>query len=91
MKATEAKLLQVLGNVSQFIIPIYRCTFAWRLSECQQLCAYAHRVCPNSLAVRQEGNCNVDLGVATLDDMPYALGLIRQSLERQLDNDEGMN
>jgi len=37
MKATEAKLLQVLGNVSQFIIPIYQRTYSWTLKECQQL------------------------------------------------------
>ena len=37
MKATEAKLLQILGNVSQFIIPIYQRTYSWTLKECQQL------------------------------------------------------
>ena len=37
------------------------------------------------------GNGDVELGVATLNEVPYALGLIRQSLERQLDNDEGIN
>ena len=39
MKATEAKLLQILGNVSQFIIPIYQRTYSWTLKECQQLWA----------------------------------------------------
>ena len=39
MKATEAKLLQILGAVSQFIIPIYRRTYSWTLKECQQLWA----------------------------------------------------
>ena len=39
MKATEAKLLQILGAVSQFIIPIYQRTYSWTLKECQQLCA----------------------------------------------------
>ena len=37
------------------------------------------------------GNGDVELGVATLNEVPYALGLIRQSLERQLDDQEGMN
>jgi len=37
MKATEAKLLQVLGDVSQFIIPIYQRTYSWTPKECQQL------------------------------------------------------
>jgi uncharacterized protein with ParB-like and HNH nuclease domain len=39
MKATEAKLLQILGNVSQFIIPIYQRTYSWTPKECQQLWA----------------------------------------------------
>jgi uncharacterized protein with ParB-like and HNH nuclease domain len=37
MKATEAKLLQILGAVSQFIIPIYQRTYSWTIKECQQL------------------------------------------------------
>ncbi len=39
MKATEAKLLQILGAVSQFIIPIHQRTYSWTLKECQQLWA----------------------------------------------------
>lgn len=39
MKATEAKLLQILGAVSQFIIPIDQRTTSWTLKECQQLWA----------------------------------------------------
>lgn len=39
MKATEAKLLQILGAVSQFIIPIYQRTYSWTLKECEQLWA----------------------------------------------------
>ncbi len=39
MKATEAKLLQILGAVSQFIIPIYQRTYSWTEKECQQLWA----------------------------------------------------
>jgi uncharacterized protein with ParB-like and HNH nuclease domain/predicted transport protein len=39
MKATKAKLLQILGAVSQFIIPIYQRTYSWTLKECQQLWA----------------------------------------------------
>jgi uncharacterized protein with ParB-like and HNH nuclease domain len=37
MKATEAKLLEILRNVSQFIIPIYQCTYSWTIKECQEL------------------------------------------------------
>ena len=39
MKATEAKLLQILGAVSQFIIPIYQRTYSWTQKECAQLWA----------------------------------------------------
>ena len=39
MKATEAKLLQILSAVSQFIIPIYQRTYSWTLKGCQQLWA----------------------------------------------------
>ncbi|MFM7269402.1 MAG: DUF262 domain-containing protein [Cyanobium sp.] len=39
MKATQAKLLQILSAVSQFIIPIYQRTTSWTLKECQQLWA----------------------------------------------------
>ena len=91
MKATEAKPLQVLGNVSQFIGPIYQRTYSWTLSECQQLWAYSQSVCPNPLGIGYQGNGDLELGIATLNEVPYALGLIRQSLERQLDNDEGAN
>jgi len=44
MKATEAKLLQIMGAVSQFIIPIYQRTYSWTLKECQQLWANILRV-----------------------------------------------
>ena len=37
MKATEAKLLQIMGAVSQFIIPIDQRSYSWTLKECQQL------------------------------------------------------
>jgi uncharacterized protein with ParB-like and HNH nuclease domain len=37
MKATEAKLLQIRGAVSQFIIPIYQRTYWWTQKECAQL------------------------------------------------------
>lgn len=37
MKATEGKLLEILRNVSQFIIPIYQRTYSWTLKECEQL------------------------------------------------------
>lgn len=39
MKATEAKLLEILRNVSQFIIPIDQRTYSWTQKQCQQLWA----------------------------------------------------
>jgi uncharacterized protein with ParB-like and HNH nuclease domain len=37
MKATEAKLLKILGAVSQFIILIYQRTYSWTEKEYAQL------------------------------------------------------
>ncbi len=37
MKATEAKLLEVLKKSPQFIIPIYQRTYSWTELECKQL------------------------------------------------------
>ena len=45
MKATEAKLLQILGAVSQFIIPIDQRTYSWTQKECQQLWTDILRAC----------------------------------------------
>ncbi len=39
MKAIKAKLLQILGAVSPFIIPIHQRTYSWMLKKCQQLWA----------------------------------------------------
>jgi hypothetical protein len=142
MKATEAKLLQILGAVSQFIIPIYQRTYSWTLKECQQLWADILRagateeigvhfigsvvhvdeglgsiavqapklviggqqrlrlslimpfpdlddpkgVAKNVTGIGRWGNGDVEIGVASLDEVPYAVGLIRQSLERQLED-----
>jgi uncharacterized protein with ParB-like and HNH nuclease domain/predicted transport protein len=39
----------------------------------------------NVAGIGRWGNGEVEIGVATLEEVPYALGLIRQSLERQLE------
>ena len=39
MKVTEAKPLQILGAVSQFIIPTDQRTTSWTQKECQQFWA----------------------------------------------------
>jgi predicted transport protein len=40
----------------------------------------------NVAGIGRWGNGDFEIGVATLDEVPYALGLILQSLERQLDD-----
>ena len=40
----------------------------------------------NVAGVGRWGHGEVEFGVASLEEVPYALGLIRQSLERQLDD-----
>src|SRR3954447_10384006 len=37
MKATEAKLLDLLKKSPQFVIPIYQRTYSWTEKECRQL------------------------------------------------------
>ncbi len=39
MKATEARLLDLLAKSSQFVIPIYQRTYSWTEAECAQLWA----------------------------------------------------
>ena len=39
MKATEARLLDLLAKGSQFVIPIYQRTYSWTEGECAQLWA----------------------------------------------------
>lgn len=41
----------------------------------------------NVAGIGRWGNGEVEIGVATLEEVPYALGLIRQSLERQLEEE----
>ena len=37
MKATEAKLLELLDNSPQFVIPVYQRAYSWTRKECRQL------------------------------------------------------
>ena len=41
----------------------------------------------NVAGIGRWGNGEVEIAVATLEEVPYALGLIRQSLDRQLEED----
>ena len=42
------------------------------------------RIDKNVAGIGRWGNGEVEIAVATLEEVPYALGLIRQSLDRQL-------
>lgn len=44
------------------------------------------RLPKNVTGLGRWGNGDVELGVAILEEVPYAIGLIRQSLERQRDD-----
>lgn len=41
-------------------------------------------VCKDVSGVGRWGNGDVELGLASLDELPYVMGLVRQSLERQM-------
>jgi predicted transport protein len=41
----------------------------------------------NVAGIGRWGNGEVEIGVASLEEVPYALGLIRQSLDRQLEEE----
>ena len=48
-------------------------------------------ICRDVSEVGRWGNGDVEIGLASLDEIPYVMGLIRQSLERQMGNgDNGM-
>lgn len=46
-------------------------------------------VCRDVSGVGRWGNGDVEVGLASLDEIPYVMGLVRQALERQLGNGEG--
>jgi len=68
MKATEAKLLQILQAVHQFIIPIYHRTYSWTRQECEQLWADILRTgASEAIGVHFIGSVvHVDEGLGTI-------------------------
>jgi uncharacterized protein with ParB-like and HNH nuclease domain/predicted transport protein len=46
----------------------------------------AKGLCKDVSAVGRWGNGDVEVGLSTVDDLPYIMGLVRQALERQLGN-----
>lgn len=45
-------------------------------------------ICKDVTALGRWGNGDVEIGLTSLDDLPYVMGLIRQSLEKQLGDGE---
>jgi predicted transport protein len=43
-------------------------------------------LCKDVSGLGRWGNGDVEVGLASLDELPYVMGLVRQSLERQLGN-----
>jgi predicted transport protein len=43
-------------------------------------------MCRDVTDVGRWGNGDVEVGLATLDELPYVMGLVRQALERQMGN-----
>ncbi len=48
------------------------------------------KVCKDVTNLGQWGNGNVQIGIKSIDELPYVMGLVRQSLERQM-GDGGTN
>jgi predicted transport protein len=44
-------------------------------------------LCKDVTDMGRWGNGDVEVGLSTLDELPYVIGLVRQSLELQLGND----
>ncbi len=44
-------------------------------------------ICKDITGVGRWGNGNVEVGLSSMDELPYIIGLVRQSLELQLGND----
>src|SRR5688500_13365015 len=45
--------------------------------------------CRNVAGLGRWGNGDVEVGLASLDELPYVMGLVRQSFERQMGNGDG--
>jgi len=43
-------------------------------------------VCKDVTGLGRWGNGDVEVGLASLDELPYVMGLVRQSLEKQMGN-----
>lgn len=48
------------------------------------LCGDPKRLCKDVSDVGRWGNGDVEFGLSSIDELPYVIGLIRQSLDRQM-------
>jgi predicted transport protein len=46
-------------------------------------------ICRDVSGLGRWGNGDVEVGLSTLDDLPYIMGLVRQSFEKQMGNGSG--
>jgi predicted transport protein len=100
VKATEAKLMSFLQKSPQFIIPIYQRAYSWTDKQCRQLWDDKRLrlsinmpfneindpkgLCRDITNISRWGNGDVDIGLKSIDELPYVMGLVRQSYERQM-------
>jgi predicted transport protein len=42
------------------------------------------KLCKDRTGIGRWGNGDVEVGLASLEELPYVLGLVRQSLEKQM-------
>jgi predicted transport protein len=43
-------------------------------------------VCKDVTGVGRWGNGDVEVGLSSMDELPYVIGVVRQSLERQMES-----
>lgn len=43
-------------------------------------------ICKDVSTVGRWGNGDVEIGLASIDELPYVMGLVRQALDRQMEN-----
>ena len=92
MKANATKLLPFLHKASQFVVPIYQRNYSWDEKQCQQLWEDILRVGSNPdidvTGKGRWGNGDVSINFKKIEDLPYVMGLIKQSLAKQLGANE---
>ncbi len=92
--------MSFLQKSPQFIIPIYQRAYSWTDKQCRQLWDDKRLrlsinmpfneindpkgLCRDITNISRWGNGDVDIGLKSIDELPYVMGLVRQSYERQM-------